>query len=297
MKIGIYNLEPQIRNLALEKIRVYYQQKGDVVLPCLPIEKQDNFDIVYASSIFDWSRKDYITPDVITGGTGFDLTTELPPEIEAIEPHINMGYTTRGCIHNCPFCVVRRKEGYIRATGDIVSLWDGRSKVIIVLDNNPLALIEHFNQNCKQLRDYNLKVDWNQGLDHRQLTPEIIDVIQSVRHHELRFAFDHPSYINSVEKAIGLLRSKGINRCSWYVLVGYDTTLMQDLLRLNYLRDRGQIAFVQRYRSKSNPPKIKRNKRELIALARWVNQHHLYRGMTWEQFLEHPENKTYRYLL
>jgi len=297
MKIGIYNLEPRVTNLALEKIRVYYQQKGGIVLPCSPIEKSDGFDAIYASSIFDWSEKEYITPDMITGGTGFDLTTELPPEIEAIEPHINMGYTTRGCIHNCPFCVVREKEGYIRSVGDIISLWDGRSRNVVILDNNPLALMEHFSQNCEQLRLHNIKVDWNQGLDHRLITPEAIDVIQSVRHHELRFAFDYPSYIDSVEGAIRLLQRKGINRCSWYVLVGFDTTLEQDLFRLNYLRSMNQIAYVQRYRSKNNPPKIKRDKRELVALARWVNMHHLYKGMTWEQFLGHPANKAYRYLM
>lgn len=290
MKVGLYNLEPRIKNLALEKIRIYYQGRGDTVLPCSPIES-NGFDMIYASSIFDWTSKKYVLPSMITGGTGFDLTTVLPLEIEAMEPHLNFGYTTRGCFRNCPFCVVSRKEGELRATGDVLSLWDGKGKDIVLLDNNPLGLPGHFAMNCNQVREHNLRIDWNQGLDHRCLSPEIIDVIKSVSHQELRFAFDHPSYIDSVEKAITLLQSKGINRCNWYVLVGFNTTFEQDLYRLNYLRERGQIAFVQRYRSKNKPMK-----KEHIALARWANQHHIFKGMTWQQFLKHPANKSYQYL-
>jgi len=290
MRIGIYNLEPRLKNLALEKIRIYHQRQGDVVLSCSPLET-NQFDRIYASSIFDWTDKRYITQDMIVGGTGFDLTTVLPPEIEAMEPHKNYGYTTRGCFRNCPFCVVRQKEGDLRPVGNILMLWDGRAKDIMLLDNNPLGLPEHFGMNCKLSQQYHIRLDWNQGLDHRCLTPEIIDIIKATPHKELRFAFDHPSYISSVEKAIDLLQSKGIKRCSWYVLVGFDTTFEQDLFRLNYLRARNQNAFVQRYRSRD-----KKLGREYIALARWANQHHIFQAMTWEEFLNHPSNKTYSYL-
>jgi len=292
-KIGILNLEPKYKNLALEKCRLYHTNKGDIVNDCFIAD----CDLVYCSSIFDFTKRDgLIPPTAICGGTGFDLITKLPPEIEATEPHLNFGYTTRGCFRNCPFCVVRLKEGYIYAVGDILMLWDGKSPDIVLLDNNPLGLMEHFAMNCGQARQYNLRLDWNQGLDHRCLTPESLDLIQSVRHHELRFAFDHRSLINSVDKSITLLQSKGINRCNWYVLIGFDSTLEDDLFRLNYLRDRNQIAYVQRFKGKQKP-KIERPEIELIALARWVNQHHLYRGMTWEQFLQHPDNKRYLPLL
>lgn len=293
MKIGLYNLEPRVKNLALEKLRLYYQGRGDKVADCLPVET-NGFDVVYASAIFDWTSQEYVSPQMITGGTGFDLITTLPPEIEAIQPRLNFGFTTRGCIRKCPFCVVPKKEGKIRVVGDLLNLWDGKAKQVVLYDNNILALPEHFAFICEQARQYNLKLDFNQGLDHRLLTSEIIDIMLSIRHHEYRFAFDYPSYVNSVDKALRLLQSKGINRCSWYVLVGFDTTFKEDLFRLNYLRNRNQIAYVQRYRAKKKKKKLGR---EYVALARWANQHHIYRGMTWEQFLAHPDNKTYRYLL
>jgi len=288
MRIGLYNLEPRYTNLALEKVRYFYGDKAEY---CSPLEGQQ-YDLIYCSSIFDWTPKKYVAPDMLTGGTGFDLTTELPPEIDAIIPRINRGFTTRGCIRKCKFCVVPRKEGYIHAVSDLLSLWDGEAKEITLYDNNILALPEHFALICQQARDNNIKLDFNQGLDHRLLTPEIVELLLSIRHHEYRFAFDHPSYIKSVDKAVALLQRKGINRCSWYVLVGFDTTFQQDLERLNHLRERNQLAFVQRYRKNGIM-----NDKKYTALARWANQHHIYRGMTWEQFLKHPKNRSYESVL
>ena len=292
MKVGLYNLEPKYQNLALEKIRKYYSGRA---VDCSPMES-NGFDIVYCSSIFDFSKKDYVLPSMVTGGTGFNLTTKLPPEIDAILPRLNKGFTTRGCIRKCKFCVVPQKEGYIHVVGDLLDLWDGKAKEIILYDNNILAMPEHFDMICKQAMENKIKLDFNQGLDHRLLTPEIVDTMKSISHYEYRFAFDHPSYINSVEKAITLLQGKGINRCTWYVIVGFDTTFQQDLDRVNYLRDNNQIAFVQRFKGKKNGKRVKLGQ-EYVALARWVNQHAIFRGMTWEQFLKHPDNKRYRYLL
>jgi len=115
--------------------------------------------------------------------------------------------------------------------------------------------------------------------------------MKSISHKEYRFAFDHPSYINTVENAIKLLQGNGINRCMWYVLVGFNTTFEQDLFRLNYLRDNNQNAYVQRYHKNTS------GKLEYTALARWANQHHIFQGMTWKQFLNHKDNKRYELLL
>jgi len=70
MKIGLYNLEPQYTNLALEKIRVYYQSHNNKVDYISRMESSQ-YDIVYCSSLFEWSNKKYILPNMIKGGTGF----------------------------------------------------------------------------------------------------------------------------------------------------------------------------------------------------------------------------------
>lgn len=284
-KILIINIDSKIANLALKKIEKYHLARGDEVIWNFPLAR-NQVDKIYVSCIFDWNKKqcEEWVGDAEIGGSGWDYAKKLPPEIDSVKPRINYGFTTRGCVRNCKFCIVPKKEGWIKPEGDIYDLWDGQSKSITLLDNNILALPEHFELICSQLKKEKLIVDFNQGLDHRLLNQDTVDLLKSIRHKEYRFAFDHPTSKPTVEKTIKLLKKNGINRCSWYVLVGFDTTIEEDLERLNYLRAENQVAYVQRY-SKDDI---------YIPIARWANQHHIYRGMTWEQFLAYPANKRYR---
>ncbi len=275
------NLEPKYKNLAIEKIRRYYSDKGDEVEDYFAL---NHYDKIYCSSIFTFTQKVIIPQGAICGGSGFDLITNLPPEIDKVKPRLNFGFTTRGCIRNCPFCIVPQKEGMVKVVGDLYDLWDGKSKLITLYDNNILAEPYHFTNICCQSLREGLTLDFNQGLDFRLLTPEIVKQLKDISHKEYHFAFDYPSYLEGVDRAIDLLQSKGINRCIWYVLVGFNTSFQEDLDRLNFLRNHNQNAYVQRYRSD----------KKYIPLARWANQHHIFRGMTWGQFIERPENKYYR---
>lgn len=289
MKVGLYNLEPKYKNLALEKLRLYHQGRDDVVEDYFALK---DYDKVYCSSIFDFTPKvGTIPPDAVCGGSGFSLVTELSPEIEAIKPRLNFGFTTRGCIRHCKFCVVPHKEGGIRAIGDLLDLWDSEAKDVILFDNNILALPEHFEKICRQASANDICLDFNQGLDHRLLTQRIVGMLKSIRHKEYRFAFDHKKMVDGVGEAIRLLQANGIKRCLWYVLVGHDSTIEDDLFRLEFLKDRNQNAFVQRFRDKSG----KINK-DLIPLAQWANQHHMFHAMTWEQFVSLPRNRQYKRL-
>jgi hypothetical protein len=271
-------------NLAIEKLRIYYQQRGDTIVDFPSLEQ---CDVVYASSIFDFTKKLTVPYNTITGGTGYEIKKKLPPEIDSIRIHNNYGFTTRGCIRHCPFCVVPEKEGYIYAEGDLFDVWDRKSRNVILLDNNILAMPDHFENICKQSIDNKLKLDFNQGIDFRLVTPEIAELLGKISHAEYHLAFDMPEYADGVLNAIRLLRKYGrINRSIWYVLCGYNTTIEQDLFRLNLLRDNGQQAFVQRYRN-GKPDK------SLIPLARWANQHNVFYKMTYQQFLSLPENRGY----
>ena len=281
MRIGLLNLEPKYKNLAIEKLRLYHSQQGDQVEDYFALK---SYDKVYASSIFTFTKKDWVPQGAICGGSGFDLTTTLPPEIEAVKPHLNFGFTSRGCIRHCAFCIVPQKEGMVNPVGDLLDLWDGEGKLITLYDNNILALPDHFRKIYCQARAYSLTLDFNQGLDHRLLTTENVKYLSAISHKEYHFAFDHPSYLKGVDRAIDLLQSEGINRCNWYVLVGFNTTFQEDLDRLNHLKERNQNGFVQRYK----------RDRQYIPLARWANQHHIFQSMTFEQFLALPENRLYR---
>ncbi len=104
MKIGIYDVDSKIPNLALMKISAYHKSKGDDVEMYSPLFI-DSYDKIYAAKVFDFSDGSLIQPDRMTvGGTGWHLTTTLPVEIENQTPDYSLyhckhsiGFTMRGC--------------------------------------------------------------------------------------------------------------------------------------------------------------------------------------------------------
>lgn len=266
-------------NLALKKIEKYHTDRGDEVNWNMPLFAHLS-DKIYVSCIFERNKSKCgeWQDRALIGGSGYDLRITLPEEIEKIKPRINLGFTTRGCIRNCEFCIVPQKEGRIRVVGDLLDLWDGKSKDIILLDNNILALSKHFKLICKQAREKGIRLDFNQGLDCRLLNQEIVDELKSIRHKELHLAFDDLSYFDDVDKAITLLQKNGINRCTWFILTGFNTTLEEDIFRAKYLRSRNQNAYVMRYNNSK--------RKDLIPLSRWVNNRAWFQAITWERFLE-----------
>ncbi len=259
-KILLVNVDSTIPNLALEKLRVYYERKGDKVtkikdesVGILPFI--DGYDKIYVSCVFDYNKHFCKKWKGIAniGGSGYSLKKCLPTKIEQIKPKMNFGFTTRGCIRNCYFCIVRKKEGYIHIVGDIYDLWDGKERNILLMDNNILALPKHFFKISSQLKKEKLIVDFNQGLDHRLLTDDICQELFSLQHiHEIRFAFDDILYKKSVLKAFEMLRKNGLKdrQTRWYVYVGVKDSVGNVLERVNILRDAKQLVFVMRDKDK-----------------------------------------------
>lgn len=286
MKVLLIDIDSKIPNLALKKAERYHQARGHDVAWNMPLMATTS-DLIYVSNVFKENRHEAEQfegyDNALIGGSGYDLHTELPPEIEAIKPRINLGFTTRGCVRKCPFCIVPEKEGSIRIVGDLLDLWDGKTKDVTILDNNILAIPSHFFKVCRQALTNKIRLDFNQGLDHRLLTPEIARALKSTSTKEYRFAYDSVWMAASVERAIDMLADAGIREAIWYVLTGYNTTIYDDLQRLNHLRSSGHLAFVQRYK----------RTRELIPVARWANQRHIFRGMSFGQFLKEPRKRDY----
>ena len=284
MKILIINIDSKIPNLALKKIEKYHLDKGDEVMWDMPLFAHLS-DKIYVSCVFERNKdkcKEWEDRALI-GGSGYDLITELPEEIENIKPRINLGFTSRGCIRNCKFCIVPQKEGKIRAVGDLLDLWDGKSKDIVLLDNNILALPEHFKLICKQARDNNIRLDFNQGLDFRLLNEDNLKELIKTKTSDYRFAFDNIKYFPRIKKAVELLNKYEI-QAMWYVLVNFDSTFDEDMERINYINSNHQRAYVMRYNSDFAD-------KQYIALARWVNSPYWRNAMTFEDFCK--RNKYY----
>lgn len=281
MEIGLIQIDGTLPNLALMKLSTYHKAKGDKVY--LMKDKTISqrlipFDKVYISCIFDENKETAIKvakqfKNVEIGGVGIN-NTRLPDEIEHLMPDYDtfkcdysLGFTTRGCIRNCYFCKVPKHEGMIKVNCDIYEFWNKKHKEIIILDNNILAVPEHFKKIAQQIKENNLIVDFNQGLDFRLLTSEICEILLSLRHkHEIRFAFDHIGYTPMVIKAIKMLKEAGLKDWGsrWYCYIGESDTFETVYKRMKLLKDEKQGVYVMR-------DKKVYDKKEFIALASWGN--------------------------
>jgi len=282
--ILLMSLDGGSTNLALEKIRTYHLLQGDRVFRnCwMPRKGGVKPDKIYVSCIFDWNRpkcERWLNIAEI-GGSGYDIHKTLPPEIEAMNPKINLGFATRGCIRRCPFCIVPDKEGGIRRVADIYDIWDGESGHITLLDNNILADREHFFRICGQLIKEGLHVDFNQGLDIRLVDDEIARMIARLRMtKEVRFALDDTALIPVVQRKLALLRRYSDRRNYFvYVLCGYNTTIKEDFERLRFLKMEDCRPYVQLY-GKSRESRLYRE------FARWVNMFWPFQKFTFEKWL------------
>jgi hypothetical protein len=268
LKILLMDIDSKIPNLALKKIEKYHLDRGDNVIWNNELFI-NSVDKAYVSCVFDWNKEKakYWEGRAEIGGSGYNLDTILPKEIEEVKPRINLGFTTRGCIRKCSFCIVPKKEGMIKAVGDIYDIWDGKSKELIILDNNILALPDHFIKIAQQLIKEKLKVDFNQGLDHRLLTPEICSWLLKLKHiHEIRFAFDDIAYKPTVLKALNMLKTAGMRdwKTRWYVYIGEKDTFDTVFERMKLLQEHKQSVYVMRDRKIYSVP-------QWIALASWGN--------------------------
>lgn len=242
-------------NLALMKLSAWHKARGDEVFINMP----GDFDLVCISSTFTWNAKKAPSGSgtSLFGGWGFN-TKWLPREIEHImpdyyvyghDPGYSMGFTSRGCSRHCPWCCVPTKEGNIESWASIYEFWDRRHRLIKLLDNNLLAA-----PNCMEtleaLRKEQVRVDFNQGLDIRLLTDEIVWYLSKIRCRDLRFAFDDWSYHSAIEKGINLLVSAGFSRSHlhFYVLMGHKQDPEEDFARLELLQRNGCNIFPMIYR-------------------------------------------------
>jgi hypothetical protein len=279
MNIGLYNLEPKIYNSAMMQVSQYHKDQGDNVYEYSPLF-HDMYDKIYAFSLFDFTDKGYVRPDMICGGTGFDITSRLPPEIEAcdldysIQPDcdFSMIWFSRGCFRNCPFCIVRKKEGNIHPVQP--KNLNPNGKYIKVMDNNFFAN-PLWRESIQQLLEWDQPVDI-QGFDIRIFDHEQGNALEMLKHHNaFKFAWDNPrkDIDNQIEMLLDHFKPY---RVMCYVLIGYWSTPEEDLMRVTHLWDDYKIhPYVMPY-NKFDPYQRK--------FARWVNNKFVFKSCSWEEY-------------
>lgn len=305
MKIGLIDVDSKIPNLALMKISAYHKQKGNQVEFYNPMF---HYDKLYISKVFTFTD-DYMYPynadQVIKGGIGYDIKSKLPNQIENIKPDYNlypnmdyaMGFTTRGCIRNCDFCIVPDKEGMIKTNADIYDFWNGQKKLML-LDNNLTSHGIHFKKIMKQLIKEGIKTNFNQGLDIRLISPKEINLLSKVKlWKQIHFAFDDISDKEEVVNGIEKLLSNGMKayKLMFLVLIGFNSTPKEDMERIKILQEYKIDPFVMPYKDINgyNMNNIRKRcgfdnkykyKKYLQQFSRWVNHKAIYRTVEWGEY-------------
>jgi hypothetical protein len=281
MNVGLWNLEPKVENTALMQVSQYHKQQGDHVEFYSPLY---NYDKVYVFSLFSFTKKPKLKSNMVAGGTGFNVKSKLPKEIEnceldySIYPKSKTSYLwfSRGCIRKCPFCVVPTKEG--KLTPVEPKKLNPKNKYISVMDNT-FTSNPNFEKALKLLAEKGLPVDFQCGLDvrlnHFEKWCEIKNRLKI--HKQIRTAWDDPNE-DLTENLKQFAKVFGKSNIMVFVLIGYWSTDIQDLYRVTEIRELGLDAWVMPYNKKDPYQK---------AFERWCNRHV---GCSWEDYNRKPES-------
>lgn len=288
MRIGLVDVDGHnFPNFALMRISAYHKAQGDTVEWADPLFG-GGYSKVYMSKIFTFTP-DYpyeFDCEVIKGGTGYDVKSRLPCEIElstamdySIYPDCkySLQFFSRGCIRKCPFCLVRDKEGYIHSVEPMDLNPNG--KWIEVLDNNFFA-----NPNWKDAIDYLIGAGQPvklHGVDIRIMTEEQAYWLNKLKlKGNVHIAWDLPQ-LDLTDKLKEVTKYIKPWKLTCYVLIGFNSTKEQDLFRIETLRSFGICPFVQPYRDFENERTPTQYEKDL---ARWANNKFLYKSCDFKDF-------------
>lgn len=276
-------------NLALMKLSAWHKAHGDTVLP---LNSGSPADRRYASAVFSWNRREaekWAQLGAVVGGSGVNLTNTLPPDVEAMKPDYSLygidygwGYLMRGCIWTCEFCIVPKKEGRPRevaAISDLVNAESSRKRPFVVLLDNEFFWKERWAiDRLQEFAERGIDFCPSQGLDVRVLTRPLVCALAaspfwnlSHSRRQITFAFDDLKIERQYRRGVEMLLTKiKAWQLQSFVLVGFNSTIAQDLDRIRIIRSYGIDPFVMVYRSQTDG-KMSPD-RELRDLARWVNR-------------------------
>jgi hypothetical protein len=286
MNIGLIAVDSDYPNLALMKISAWHKNQGDSVEWYNPF---DEYDIVYMSKIFsftpDYGQWITNTKHIRKGGTGYDLYSVLPEDMESAVPDYSLypsidnktayGFLTRGCPNKCKWCVVPRKEGNIRPYMDVDDVAvDGRTNLVL-MDNNVLAC-DYGLEQIQKIIDRGYRVDFNQALDARLVTDDIAKLLAKVRWIDvIRFGCDTPRQIEECEEAMSMIDRYRKNPATYlmYTMIGNDFD--EALNRLSHWKTFKRVRIVaQPFRDVDNTHQIVPQWQK--DMARWAMRREIY---------------------
>ncbi len=172
-------------------------------------------------------------------------------------------FTTRGCNHRCPWCLVPDREGALAEIANFAPGW-------IVQDNNLLqASRRHIEQVFDMLRKQPSAATFAGGLDARLIDDWVAEQLRGLRIAQLFLAADVKGALKPLEHAI-----KRLAMPRWkvrvYTMLAYNSETMNDATqRLKEVWKLGGVPFAQLYQ----PP------------DHWIDYGHEWRSLarTWSR--------------
>ena len=314
MNILLLDVDSKIPNLALMKLSTYHKAKGDnVILEKLgfkgyPNNKfysyyNNNFDKIYISIIFTFNKnsiKIKNCDNIEIGGAGYDYNIRLNNNIDnCIEDYsvypdneFLYGFITRGCIRNCYFCFVPKKEGKLYKYRNINQIYRNGFKSIKFLDNNILAYDKH-EKILQELINKKIKCEFNQGLDIRLLNESNAYLLSKLNYDALyAFAFDDIKYKKIIEKKFFLLK-KYFNdwQVRFFIFVSPKyTTIEDDIYRAEWCKEHKIFPYIMRHEECYYNENLKDF---YIDITAYYNQYNLIKIMAFEEYIfkRHRNNR------
>ena len=201
----------------------------------------------------------------------------------------SIGFLTRGCFRKCGFCV-NKKYNYVFKHSSLKEFFDPTRKSICLLDDNFLGLPQ-WKELLEEIIATGRKFKFKQGLDERLLTDEKCQMLFTANYDgDYTFAFDKISDYDLIKSKLEMIRRySDSNYIKFYVLVGFESTDLEDIenafKRVDLLMQYHCVPYIMRFQNKNETPWKNSEFRGIYTqLARWCNQQHLYKKMSFRQF-------------
>jgi len=288
-----------------------------------------DFDLLVMSKVFKFTK----IPEIINlmikkrficyGGTGFfeingptlpDIVEHFKPDYSLYLDYIewktsgdekkkkrdwddylsfSIGFTTRGCIRHCEFCV-NRLSSKVQYWSPVEEFLDtSRPKIYLWDDNIMAAPPSVFKSVMEQLQATGKPFQFRQGMDIRLMTEEKARLLNQVKYYgDYIFAFDHYRTDDPYEKKQVDQTIRGLNiwtkyctrETKLYVLVAFDSQDEKDIegafYRIKTLMEFGCLPYIMRFEEYKNT----RFKNMYTQLARWCNQPSFFKKMSFRQY-------------
>lgn len=289
------------------------------------------YDILIMSKVFKFTKVPTEVMDLIEdgliyiGGTGFyevgcpylpDVVEHHKPDYSLYDEYIELdtggdqkkidkgwsdykyysiGFTTRGCIRHCGFCV-NRELNRVTRWSPVSEFLEASRKAIYLWDDNIMAApAKVFKDVMNDLIATNKPFQFRQGMDIRLMTDEKAELLTNVKYHgDYIFAFDHyrldiPSEKKEVEQTIrglGVWRAHCSKSTKLYVLVGYDGQGAEDIrgafYRIRILMRYGCLPYIMRFEASYDAEPIYKDM--YTQLARWCNQPSFFKKKSFREY-------------